>query len=90
MSEAREIIKKLPKKASEPTEPILASFFDDFSGYRHARAKISTDFESAQSTDSFDTNKPYIYDKKIGPYKGGLKILGPLGYVQRGPGKKFF
>ena len=39
-------------------------FFDDFSGYRHARAKISTVLESAHQDRSDDTHKAMKVDEK--------------------------
>ena len=36
--------------------PFLGSFFYDFSGYRHAKAKILPVLESAQLAGSFDTH----------------------------------
>ena len=41
------------------------TFFDDFLGYKHARAKILTVLESAQSDGSNDTHKPHIFDNCI-------------------------
>ena len=64
MSVAWEIIKKLPKIVWFGSEAFFGEFFDDFSAYRHARAKISTVLESARSAGSIDTHKPYIFDKK--------------------------
>ena len=52
-------------------------FFNDFSGYRHARAKISTVLESAHQDGSKDTNKPYICDNFFFDLiRGALKTLG--------------
>ena len=42
--------------------PLLGSFVVNFSGYRHAKAKILTDLESAQQDRSNDTHIPHIYD----------------------------
>ena len=41
---------------------LFREFFDDFSGHTHARAKILTVLESAQSEGSYDIHKPYIDD----------------------------
>ena len=63
MSVAWGIIKKLPKNGLGAKSDNFRQFFDDFSGYRHATAKILTVLESAQSPGSFDTHKPYICDE---------------------------
>ena len=75
MSVATEIIKKLPKKGLGAKFAYFSKFFDDFSGYRPARAKMSTDLESAQSDHSFESHKPYIHDKKFWDLtRGALKF----------------
>ena len=50
----------------------LGSFFYYISGYKYARAEISTVFESGQEDGSNGIHKPYIYRKKIPPYNWGL------------------
>ena len=75
MSVAREIVKKLDKIGLFDSEAFFRQSFDDFSAYIHARAKISTVLESAQSDHSNDTHKPYICDKKIYDLtRGALKL----------------
>ena len=71
MSVAWEIAKKLPKIGQYGFKTILGQFFEDFSGYKHARAKISTVLESPHQYLSDDTHKPYIVTKKNLTLKGG-------------------
>ena len=82
MSVAREIIKKLHKIGLFGSEASFKQFFDDFSGYRNARAKISTVLESAKSQRSNDAHKPYIFDNLFFDltrgHPLGLKITGTL------------
>ena len=55
-------MKKLPEKGLRAKSGYFRWFFDDFSGCRHARAKISTVLESTNQAGSNDTHKPNIFE----------------------------
>ena len=62
MSVAQEIIKKLPENGNLSFWAYFGQFFEDFSGYRHRRAKILTVLESAHPDLSVDTHKYQLFD----------------------------